>query len=187
MNEKTKVLKFFLVGFLVILGFSGNVWAAVQEIKTFGLVESLSAASATLTSNFNKGSVVYVRVYDDGTFPDDNPDDGYYWGRFTIVDGDYTFTDDTEDTLGLASGETATITCDGISHTITALFSQPDHEKPTIGTFDVNPNPFSPDGDGIQDTTSISYSLSDNKSQSLWVRVEIRNESGKLHLPHNST
>ncbi|MCD6406614.1 Ig-like domain repeat protein [Candidatus Aerophobetes bacterium] len=207
MNEKTKVLKFFLVGFLVILGFSGNVWAAVQEIQTFGLVESLSAASATLTSNFNKGSVVYVRVkdtttgvssdatvqdvthptnqitfkvYDDGTFPDDNPDDGYYWGRFTIVDGDYTFTDDTEDTLGLASGETATITCDGISHTITALFSQPDHEKPTIGTFDVNPNPFSPNGDGIQDTTSISYSLSDNQSQTLWVRVEIRNESGKI-------
>ncbi|MCD6575325.1 hypothetical protein J7K97_06585, partial [Candidatus Aerophobetes bacterium] len=205
MNNKVRIIVGGLVaGILLATGFAGAVWAAVQEVQTFGLVESLSAASATLTSNFNKGGVVFVRVkdttvgassdatvqdvthptnwitfkvYDDGTFPDDNPDDGYYWGKFTIVDGDYPFTDDTNDILGLASGETATITCDGITHTITASFSPPDHTKPAIDTFEVNPNSFSPNGDGAQDTTDISYSLSDNQSQTLWVRLEIRNAS----------
>ncbi|MBE0479305.1 hypothetical protein IBX65_09375, partial [Candidatus Aerophobetes bacterium] len=201
---------------LLATGFAGTGWAAEETVVSFGLVESLSAASATLTSNFNKGGVVYVRVnvggqvggssiamakddtpahttnwitftvYDDGTFPDDNANDGYYWGRFTIVDGDYPFTDDANDILGLASGETATISCnlDGVeptgTHTITAYFAPPDHTKPSIDTFEVNPNPFSPNADGIQDETNIFYSLSDNISTQLQVRLEIRDTSAVI-------
>ena len=213
-----KFLPGMVLSLLFIAGFSGMGWAALETVVTFGMVESLSAASATLTDNFNKGSVVYVRVdnagttqgntvsshtatvkdnihttnqitftvYDDGTFPDDKANDGYYWGKFTIVDGDYPFTDDSNDILGLASGETATITCDldndGFTntHQVTACFSPPDHTKPSVDTFEVTPNPFSPNGDGVQDTTSISYSLSDNISTRVTVRLEIRDTSNKI-------
>jgi len=138
--SKLKKILTGVAALLLVAGFSTTGWAATENVVTFGLIESLSAASATLTDNFNKNSVVYVRanmvgltitggsstamaaddtpahstnwitfdVYDNGTFPDDNPNDGYYWGRFTIVDGDYPFTDDPADILCLASGETAT-------------------------------------------------------------------------------
>ena len=191
---------------LLITGFSGMGWTDVETVVTFGLVESLSAASATLTSTFNKGSVVYVRVnvagqsgssknatveedvanyititvYDDGTFPDDQRNDGYYWGRFTIIEGDPSFTDDTNDILALTSGETATISCDldgddnSGTHQITADYSPPDHEPPEVGFFEVNPNAFSPNQDNIQDTTTISYSVGDNQSTQVTVRLEIR-------------
>lgn len=189
---------------LLAAGFSGVGWAVEETVVTFGLVESLSAASATLTDTFNKGSVVYVRVNpgplggtgnanieenagnnisivvnDQGLFPDDEASDGYYWGRFTLKDGE-TFTDDDNDILGLNDGETATIECDldgGTdpgTHQITADYSPPDHTKPSVDNFAINPNAFSPNGDQIQDTTTISYTLSDNISTQVTVRLEIR-------------
>ncbi|MBC7188699.1 hypothetical protein H5U35_00575, partial [Candidatus Aerophobetes bacterium] len=207
--NKIKTVRVGLVAALLLAtGFAGKGWATTETVVTFGLVESLSAASATLTSNFNKGSVVYVRangsviggsftgatvtddadganqitfpVYDDGTFPDDNPNDGYYWGKFILQDGDGTGTDDANDILELTSGETATISCDldllpgPGTHQITAFYSMPDHTKPGVDSFQISPNPFSPNGDEVQDTTNISYSLHDNVFTQLQVRLEIR-------------
>jgi len=209
MNKAKVLLGGVVAALLLATGFSGVGWADAETVVTFGLVESLSAASATLTDTFNKGSVVYVRVkmdtegtssdttvrddtystpynevtftvYDDGTFPDNKANDGYYWGRFTIRDGDPSFTDDDNDILGLTHGETATITCNAVTHGIIADYSPPDHESPQVSNFETNPNPFSPNGDNVQDTTTISYSLSDNISTQVTVRVEIRDGDDKI-------
>ncbi len=141
--------------------------------------------SATVVDNDDLTNQITFTVYDDGTFPDNNPNDGYYWGKFTIEDGYGAGTDDINDVLELLNGETATITCDldGVADTgiatITAAFSPGDY-PPSIGNVEVAPNPFSPNGDGVQDEVTISYSLSDNLSTSLYVRVEVRDTNSKI-------
>jgi len=179
----------FLLGFLTVTfmssGFFQVGWASVDSVETFGLVET---GELTKTSTFNKGSVVYVRVYngsdygnatpfisdgiiiresvfpyyqikitvyDDGTFPDNEANDGYYWGKFRLEEGDGSGTDDTGDIIQLEQGEQAEIRADPSkwvsdpgSTTITADYA-PEHTKPEIGSFEVKPTPFSPNDDGI--------------------------------------
>ena len=211
MNKVKLLVGQIIAAFLVMTGFSGTGWATQETVATFELVggsqvtsfnkgsvvyvrvdnggatrgSTIPSRSATAT-NDTDGSRITFTVYDDGTFPDNSPNDTYYWGMFTVKDKNVTSTDDTNDILALASGETATIECDldeedgsGI-YQITADFSPSDHTKPSIASFEVNPTPFSPNGDNVQDTTSISYSLSDNISTQLAVRLEIRTASESI-------
>ena len=204
--SKVKVL-FGGLAALLLVGFAGIGWGAVETVITSKMV----ASSPATCDSFNKGSVVYVRVnvgivggsatatvtddadvtnqitfpvYDNGTFPDDNPNDGYYWGRFTIEEGDGSGTDEANDILELLSTDTATITCDldsgsdPGSHSISADFTTfADHDPPEVTNFGANPTPFSPNDDGVQDNTIISYTLCDNISSNLTVRLEIRDSN----------
>ncbi|MCD6232174.1 hypothetical protein J7K28_06075, partial [Candidatus Aerophobetes bacterium] len=138
MKKRKSIFLIFALITGIISGLSNWGWAATDEVKTFGLVES---GTFTETADFNDGSVVYVRVsaetmvggssnrvtvteqaspsnsititvYDDGTFPDDEYNDGYYWGKFTLKEGDGSGTDDTEDILEVEDGQTAKIEAD---------------------------------------------------------------------------
>jgi flagellar hook assembly protein FlgD len=211
----------FLSGGLLLAGVGlGAVqtgWAVVETVKTFGLVET---GALTETATFNDGSVVYVRVnvgaqagsssssvtitdyvdsgntititvYDNGYLPDDNNNDTYYWGKFTLRQGDGTGTSDTNDILELSDGETAKIEAnlDGDGQqgelTITAGYSTfTDFSSPFM-TFSVDPSTFSPDGDGVQDNTTISFTLDDNVSSSLETRLEIRDNTSNYVIKRN--
>lgn len=61
------------------------------------------------------GDFVLVNLYDDGTGPGDDPDDGVYTGSFTVVNDmgvNGQFTDDITDTLDLMDGGAATVVVD---------------------------------------------------------------------------
>jgi len=212
MKKRKSIFLIFALITGIISGLSNWGWAATDEVKTFGLVES---STLTETTDFNDGSVVYVRVsaetmvggssncvtvteqaspsnsititvYDDGTFPDDEYNDGYYWGKFTLKEGDGSGTDDTEDILEVEDGREAEIEADidgendfGTA-TITAAYSTfSDHTPPVILSLSVDPATFSPNGDGINDTTTISFTLGDTSSQ-LYTRIEVRDSSQKI-------
>jgi|GEM_PF-2059937 len=215
LKKRTILFTSGLLVFIVIsLGLGERGWAVTDEVKTFGLVEKPTGAPKTETTNFNDGSVVYVRVkagnqsggsssnvkisgggpgifititvYDDGTFPDDDSDDKYYWGKFTLREGDGSGTDDTNDIIEVKDTETAEIEADiddlgdEVIFIITAAYSTfSDHASPGIVSLSVNPSTFSPNGDGINDTTTISFTLGD-ESSSLYTRIEVRDSSKKI-------
>ncbi|MCK4649378.1 hypothetical protein KAT51_07630, partial [bacterium] len=211
LKKRTILFTSGLLVFIVIsLGLGQRGWAAIDEVHTFGLVEN-KTGSLTETTNFNDGSVVYVRVnagnqrgesssnvkiaggapaiyitvYDDGTFPDDDSDDKYYWGKFTLREGDGSGTDDTNDIVEVKDTETAEIEADidggdDGKLIITAAYSTfSDHTSPGIVSLSVNPSTFSPNGDGIDDTTTISFALGD-ESSSLYTRIEVRDSDEKI-------
>ncbi|MCD6473101.1 hypothetical protein J7K55_08385, partial [Candidatus Aerophobetes bacterium] len=198
--EKRKLFILFLSGFLLffgmVLGVSRVGEATVDEVRTFGLVET--GSTYTETDTFNDGSVVYVRVddggatggsttpshsititedgdsgnsititvYDNGYLPDDEYNDEYYWGKFTLRQGPGP---SSGTILQLSNGETATITADldgsnPGTKVITADYSSfSDHANPFL-TLSLSTDKFSPDGDGINDTTTISIIVDDSST-----------------------
>ncbi|HHF53439.1 MAG TPA: DUF5123 domain-containing protein, partial [candidate division WOR-3 bacterium] len=63
-------------------------------------------STATIT---NGAETITIPLYDNGTSPDTKPNDGEYWGVFTIGTGT---TDDSSDYLHIDDGKEATITAD---------------------------------------------------------------------------
>ncbi|PKM99725.1 MAG: hypothetical protein CVU78_04835, partial [Elusimicrobia bacterium HGW-Elusimicrobia-2] len=62
-----------------------------------------------------------------------------------------------------------------------AILSVEDNEASEINNLTAAPNPFSPNRDGTDETTVISFNLSDNESDYIpWTSVEIFNQSGGL-------
>ena len=213
--EKRKLFILFLSGFLLffgmVLGVSRVGEATVDEVRTFGLVET--GSTYTETDTFNDGSVVYVRVddggatggsttpshsititedgdsgnsititvYDNGYLPDDEYNDEYYWGKFTLRQGPGP---SSGTILQLSNGETATITADldgsnPGTKVITADYSSfSDHANPFL-TLSLSTDKFSPDGDGINDTTTISI-IVDDSSTPIYGRIEIRDSSDEM-------
>jgi len=202
----------FLLFFGMVLGVSRVGETAQDTVETFGLVENATESTYhTETDTFNDGSVVYVRVddggrangtsdvtieeeigdksitivvNDDGELPDDVQGDAYYWGKFTLRQGDGSGTDDTNDILELIDKETATITADikkdgSGTKVITADYSSfSDHANPFL-TLSLSTDKFSPDGDGINDTTTISI-IVDDSSTPIYGRIEIRDSSDEM-------
>jgi len=217
----------FLMGLVLFMGISLAIsqvgWAAVETVKTFGLVES---GTFTKTDTFNDGSVVYVRVdnggvtrgftktsqsitisddndpvnnkititvYDNGSLPDDDNNDTYYWGCFTIRSGTGP---SSGTTLELSDTETATISADldgvngpGTTQITTGYATFTDHIPPFV-SLSANPSTISPNSDGINDSTTISFTLDDNVSSNFYMRLEIRDTSDaivrNLKIPSHS-
>ncbi|MQY70033.1 MAG: hypothetical protein GH145_04130, partial [Firmicutes bacterium] len=212
LKKRTILFTSGLLVFIVIsLGLGER--AVSDVVTTWGLVEKSAGPEKTETADFNDGSVVYVRVksgnksggssnpndvkisgggpgifitiivYDDGTFPDDDSDDKYYWGKFTLREGDGSGTHD--DIIEVKDTEIAEIESDigvdGVGTVdITAAYSTfSDHTSPGIVSLSVNPSTFSPNGDGIDDTTTISFALGD-ESSSLYTRIEVRDSDEEI-------
>lgn len=85
-----------------VFGNGDEVYVSVMDwIQTVGGSRTISITNGTET--------ISVNVYDDGTSPDTIPDDGHYWGMFTIGTGS---TNDSSDYLHLDNETRATITAD---------------------------------------------------------------------------
>ncbi|GAI87095.1 unnamed protein product, partial [marine sediment metagenome] len=145
--------------------------------------------SITITDNVHGSNSITITVYDNGYLPDNDNNDTYYWGKFTLRQGDGTGT--AGDILELSDTETAKIEAnlddDGQQGelTITAGYSSFTDFTPPVMTLSADPSTFSPDGDGVQDTTTISFTLSDNVSTSLYTRLEIRDNTGNHVIKRN--
>ena len=155
--------------------------------NTIPIVSSLSASpdpfspngdkerdTTTISYNLSEPSDVTIKMYDSGnvlkkTLVDGESKlqganwdiwDGKNDAGIVVSDGAYTYEIDVVDKAGNhAEQKSSTVEVDNI--------------QPTISSLSASPDPFSPDRDDIEDTTTIFYNLSDNLSGDITVTIEI--------------
>jgi len=149
------------------------------------------SSNVTVIDDADGANQITITVYDNGYLPDEDKNNTYHWGKFILQQGPGP---SSGTTLQLSNDETATISAnldvgDAGTTNITADYddgsgeaSPVDHSDhiPPVMNLSINPGTFSPDGDGVQDTAVISFTLYDNVSSLLYTRVEIRDSSTNI-------
>ena len=125
---------------------------------------------ATVSDVTGGADVISIDIYDDGTAPDDNADDGIFWGEFTVVDQggiDGQFTDDVNDIIDLAHDSVGNVSIDmdagEIPPTCCGIDFTTDFQAPSIDAI------LSPEGVVVHASYKVSLRLSDlNDFQAIW-------------------
>jgi len=136
----------------------------------YSLSDNLSGYVNVTIKIYDSGNVLKKTLVDGVSKPQGtNSDvwDGKNEAGVVVSDGAYTYRIDAVDQAGnKAEQKSAAVAVD--------------NTRPTISSLSASPDPFSPDEDGKEDTTILSYDLSDNLPGDIIVTIEIYDSENVL-------